>query len=254
MNRDWEDKARRFAVLHRKGEPLILFNAWDAGSARAVAEAGASAIATGSWSVAAAQGYADGEAMPLDLALANLARIAVAVDLPVTVDFEGGYASEPAAVAANVGAAARAGAVGCNFEDRVVGGEGLHPLEAQAARIAAIRAAVGDLFFLNARTDVFLHAPLEHHGDLVDEALERGRAYAGAGASGLFVPGLADEILIARICEQSALPVNVMVWKGTPPLKRLAELGVARISHAGAPWRIAMDALKQAAETAHRGG
>jgi 2-methylisocitrate lyase-like PEP mutase family enzyme len=251
---NWNEKARRFAALHRTGEPLILFNAWDAGSAKVVAEAGAKAVATGSWSVAAAHGFADEEAMPLDLALANLARIAAAVELPVTIDFEGGYAREPAAVAANVAAVAQAGAVGCNFEDRVVGGEGLLAVEAQAARLAALRAAAGDLFFLNARTDVFLHAPPERHGSLVDEALERGRAYAEAGASGLFVPGLIDEALIARVCAESPLPVNIMVWKGTPPLRRLGELGAARISHAGAPWRIAMNALKQAAEAAHRGG
>jgi 2-methylisocitrate lyase-like PEP mutase family enzyme len=213
-----------------------------------VAEAGAKAIATGSWSVAAAQGFADGEAMPLDLVLANLRRMAGAVELPVTLDFEGGYATYPAGTAANVAAVRAAGAVGCNLEDRVVGGEGLHPAERQCARIAAIRAAVGPDFFINARTDVFLKTPPEAHAEQVEAALARGRAYAEAGADGLFVPGLADAALIGRICAESPLPVNIMVWPDVPPLARLAELGAARISHAGGPWRLAMKALKEAAE------
>jgi 2-methylisocitrate lyase-like PEP mutase family enzyme len=249
------DKAAAFAALHEQDEPLILFNAWDAGSAKIIAEAGARAIATGSWSVAAAQGFADGEAMPLDLAVENIRRIAEAVDLPVTIDFEGGYAKEPDQVADNVRLVLGAGAVGCNFEDRVVGGDGLYPMEEQCARIAAIRAAAdeaGIAFFINARTDLFLKSKAEAHEGHIAEALERGRAYAEAGANGLFVPGLADEALIARICSESALPVNIMVWPGsTPPLRRLAELGVKRISHAGGPWRIAMKAAAEAARAAH---
>lgn len=252
MKAAWEKKAQAFAALHVPGAPLVLYNVWDAGSAATVAEEGATAIATGSWSVAAAQGYSDGEAMPLGLALANIARIAGAVDLPVTIDFERGYAEEPAGIAENVLAAAEAGAIGCNFEDGLADG-GLRPVEEQAARIAAIRDSLaGSGFFVNARTDLFLHSASETHGDLVDEALARGSAYAGSGASGLFVPGLADEGLIERVCAESALPVNIMVWPGsTPPLKRLAELGVARISHAGGPWRVAMNALKEAAKAAH---
>ncbi|HEY5721185.1 MAG TPA: isocitrate lyase/phosphoenolpyruvate mutase family protein [Allosphingosinicella sp.] len=247
-----DPKAERFRALHVMGDPLILFNAWDAGSAKAVAEAGAKAIATGSWSVAAAQGYADGEAMPLDLALANIARIAEAVDLPVTIDFERGYAEAPARIADNARAAAEAGAIGCNFEDGLADGA-IRPAADQAARIAAIREATADRgFFINARTDLFLHSAPETHEGLVGEALERGSAYAEAGAGGLFVPGLSDEGLIERICRDSTLPVNIMIWPGrTPPLRRLAELGVARISHAGGPWRIAMNALKEVARAAH---
>jgi 2-methylisocitrate lyase-like PEP mutase family enzyme len=246
-------KAESFHALHVKGDPLILFNAWDAGSSKTVAEAGAKAIATGSWSVAAAQGFADGEAMPLDLALANIARIAEAVDLPVTIDFERGYADEPSRIAHNVREAADAGAIGCNFEDGLADG-GIRPVEDQAARIAAIRDSAGHGgFFINARTDLFLHSAPDTHEGLLDEALSRGAAYADAGADGLFVPGLADESLIERICSASELPVNVMIWPGrTPPLRRLAEFGVARISHAGGPWRIAMAALKEAAGKAHR--
>jgi 2-methylisocitrate lyase-like PEP mutase family enzyme len=245
------DKADSFQALHVKGDPLILFNAWDAGSAKAVAEAGAKAIATGSWSVAAAQGYADGEVMPLDQVLANIARIAEAVELPVTIDFERGYAEAPDEIAGNAAAAAEAGAIGCNFEDGLADG-GIRAVEEQAKRIAAIDAAT-ESFFINARTDLFLHSAPETHEGLIGEALERGAAYGGAGAGGLFVPGLSDERLIERLCSDCSLPVNIMIWPGrTPPLRRLAELGVARISHAGGPWRIAMAALKEAAARAHK--
>jgi 2-methylisocitrate lyase-like PEP mutase family enzyme len=248
MTMDWQAKAEAFAALHVPGEPLVLFNAWDAGSAKIIAETGAKAVATGSWSVAAAQGFADGEKMPLDLAIANIERIAAAVDLPVTIDLEGGY-DDPAESAAR---AKRAGAIGCNLEDRVVGGEGLYPADRQAARLAALREAVGPSFFVNARIDLFLKTKLEEHDEaLLGSALERAETYAGSGADGIFLPGLADEHLIALACERSPLPVNIMVWPGTPPLRRLAELGVARISHAGAPWRIAMKALGEAAAKAH---
>jgi 2-methylisocitrate lyase-like PEP mutase family enzyme len=246
------EKARLFAALHKPGEPLILYNAWDAGSAKIIAEAGAKAIATGSYSVAAAQGFDDREALPLDLALANAERIVAAVDLPVTIDFEGGYAVEPEAVAANMARLAATGAVGCNFEDQVVGDEGLYSVEQQAARIRAARAAVGPDFFINARTDIFRKAARDtHDAAMVDAALERARAYAEAGASGIFLPGLVAESLIDRACKGSPLPVNIMNMIGAPPAARLAELGVARISHAGGPWRLAMRALKEAAEAVY---
>ncbi len=246
-----QDKARLFASLHVAGAPLILYNAWDAGSATAVAEAGAKAIATGSASVAAAHGYDDAEGLPLELALANAERVAAAVDLPVTIDFEGAYAVEPDAVAANMARLAATGAIGCNFEDQVVGGEGLHPLAFQAARIRAARAAVGEDFFINARTDIFLKSKQDSHDEaMVDAALERARAYAEAGASGFFVPLLADPRLLARFCAASPLPVNFMAYPGAPSAAEVATAGVARISHGPFPHKLAMKALKEAAAAA----
>ncbi|MFL6858983.1 MAG: isocitrate lyase/phosphoenolpyruvate mutase family protein [Allosphingosinicella sp.] len=243
------DKARLFASLHRAGEPVVLYNAWDAGSARIVAEAGAKAIATGSASVAAAHGFHDAEALPLDLALANAARVAQAVELPVTIDFEGAYAAAPGEAAANVARLAATGAIGCNFEDQVIGGEGLHPVAAQAGRIAAIRTAVGPDFFINARTDIFLKAkPDTHDAAMVEAALDRARAYAEAGASGFFAPGLADLGLLERLCAASPLPVNFMAFPGAPSAGEVAAAGVARISHGPFPYRLAMKALRQAAE------
>jgi 2-methylisocitrate lyase-like PEP mutase family enzyme len=245
------DKFRAFAALHVPGDPVILYNAWDAGSAKAVAEAGAKAIATGSASVAAAHGYDDAEGLPLELALANAARVVNAVKLPVTIDFEGGYAVAPDEAAANVAKLAAAGAIGCNFEDQVVGGEGLHPTAFQAERIAAIRAAVGPDFFINARTDIFLKAKMEtHDAAMIAGALERAHAYAEAGASGFFVPLLADLGLLARFCAASPLPVNFMAFPGCPPAADVAKAGVARISHGPFPFKLAMKALKEAAAAA----
>ncbi len=243
------EKARRFASLHRPGEPLILFNAWDAGSARVGAEAGARAVATGSASVAGAHGFHDAEALPLDLALANAERVAGAVELPVTIDFEGAYAVGAEGVAANMKRLAETGAIGCNFEDQVVGGEGLHPLDAQAARIRAARAAVGPDFFINARTDIFLKTrAATHEPARIEEAIARVRAYAEAGASGFFVPGLVDLDQLAQICAASPLPVNFMAFPGAPDAAAVAGAGVARISHGPFPYKLAMQALKQAAE------
>jgi 2-methylisocitrate lyase-like PEP mutase family enzyme len=239
-------KFETFAALHVPGDPLILYNAWDAGSARVIAEAGARAIATGSASVAQAHGYDDAEALPLALALANAGRIVAAVDLPVTIDFEGAYAVAPDEAAANMARLAATGAIGCNFEDQVVGGEGLHPIAFQAERIAAARAAVGADFFINARTDIFLRSR-DHDATKVDAALERAAAYAQAGASGFFAPGLADLALLKRLCDASPLPVNFMAWPGTPPAAEIAATGIARISHGPFPWKLAMQALKEAA-------
>lgn len=245
------DRFETFAALHTLGDPLVLFNAWDAGSAGAIAKAGAKAIATGSASVAMANGAADGEALPLEDALANAARIIGAVDLPVTIDFEGGYAATPDAVAANLAKLASTGAIGCNFEDQVVGGEGLYAIADQATRIAAVRAAVGAAFFINARTDLFLKAPAaEHDTAKADAAIERARAYADAGASGVFVPGLLDLALLERVVAGSPLPVNVMWTPAAPAKAALAGVGVARLSHGPFPYMAAMARLEEAAKAA----
>lgn len=238
------DKAQAFRTLHQRGNPLMLYNIWDAGSAKTVADAGALAVATGSWSVAAAQGYEDGEEIPLDLLVMIAKRITATVDVPLSVDMEGGYAVAPAELRENVKQIIKAGAVGMNFEDRVVKGSGLHPIEEQAQRISAIR-EVETAFFINARTDLFLQAEANAHADLVSDAITRGKAYAKAGADGFFVPGLVDTKLIAEICDGVDLPVNVMMAPNAPSVDVLAELGVGRVSHGPFPYRKAMVSLKE---------
>ncbi|MGB6114866.1 MAG: isocitrate lyase/phosphoenolpyruvate mutase family protein, partial [Comamonas sp.] len=205
-------RAEAFAALHRKGDPVKLFNIWDAASAQAVAKAGAAAIATSSFALAMAHGAKDRENLPLDLLIASVERIAATVDLPVTVDAESGYSHEPAIVGETVARIIKAGGIGMNFEDQVIGGEGIFAVKTQSARIAAARAAAdkaGIPFFINARTDIFLRAPRETHDTaMADQAIARGLAYAKAGASGFFIPGLLDPALIEKVCKAIALPVN----------------------------------------------
>jgi 2-methylisocitrate lyase-like PEP mutase family enzyme len=246
-------KARAFAMLHVPGDPIVLYNAWDVGSAKAVVASGAKAIATGSWSVAAAQGFEDGEAIPLDLVVDNISRIVKAVDLPVTLDFEGGYARGGPELATNVRRVIDAGVVGINFEDQMIGGDSLYRVEEQAARIATVRSAAdaaGVPLFINARTDVFLRAERARHADHVGEAIDRAKAYAAAGASGLFVPGIRDELLVARVCAESPIPVNVLFYPDVPPRERLAKAGVARLSYGPKPYREMMALLTEAARRA----
>ncbi len=247
------EKFEAFAALHVRNTPVILFNVWDAGSAVAAERAGAKAIATGSWSVAAAQGYQDAEALPLPMALANARRIVASTTLPVSIDFEGGYATDPNVAAANMAALAATGAIGCNLEDQVIGAPArtLHSIEDQAAKIAAGRTAAGPDFFINARTDIFLVNPAAtHDAAMANMAIERAHAYAVAGASGFFVPGLADLALLERVCAGSPLPVNFMAFDGAPGAADVARTGVARISYGPGPYRMAINAFEAAAKAA----
>jgi 2-methylisocitrate lyase-like PEP mutase family enzyme len=248
------EKANLFASLHVKGDPIILFNVWDAGSAKVVQEAGAKAIATGSRAVAVAQGFSDGEKLPLELVLENLKRVLASVDVPVTLDFESGYGRSPAGVKANVLRVIEAGAVGINFEDQIIGEEGLYSIEDQAARIKSVRAAAEQVnvpFFINARTDIFLKAdPATHSEAHLEDAMRRASAFADAGASGFFAPGLRNAQSIEKLCAHSPIPVNILMVPDVPPTKTLAELGVARISYGGRPYFELMDIYKENARKA----
>lgn len=244
-------KRSAFAALHRPGAPVILYNVWDPGSARAVAEAGAKAIATGSHPVANALGLEDGEQVPLDLVLANARRIVEAVELPVSIDFEAGYGETAEEVGRSCAALWETGAVGINLEDQLIGTDRLRPLAEQAERVAA---AAETGLWVNARTDLFIKArgagKALDDPVLVDEALERARAYADAGARSFFAPALADSAMIGRLCAQSPLPVNIISLPTTPSNSEMARLGVARISYGPAPWRAAMAFVKEQAAAA----
>jgi 2-methylisocitrate lyase-like PEP mutase family enzyme len=242
-------KFETFAALHVPGDPVILYNIWDPGSALAVVAAGAKALATGSHPVGDASGFGDAQQVPLDFVFDNARRIVNAVDLPVTVDFEGAYSADPDEGGANVARLKETGAVGCNFEDQVIGGEGLHPLELQVRRIAAIRKAVGDDFFINARTDLFLKTQT-YDDALIDQVVERGKAFADAGASGFFVPRLSDSKQIERVVREVPLPLNLIAFPGAPDKKVWAEAGVARISHGPFPHRALMAKLQEMASAA----
>jgi 2-methylisocitrate lyase-like PEP mutase family enzyme len=210
--------------LHHNGSPLILPNAWDAASARLVAEHGFPAVATTSAGVAAALGYDDGENVPVAEMLAAVRRISRRVEVPVTADLESGYGLAPTDL---VEALLEAGAVGLNVEDTDHAAGGLRDAGEQADRIAAIKAAgrtAGVDIVLNARVDVFLS------GGAVEDGLARARRYAAAGADCVYPIFLADAAAIGRFVAEAGVPVNVMLHPKAPDLARLAELRVARVS------------------------
>jgi methylisocitrate lyase len=251
---DRTHKTEHFRSLHVPGKPLLLLNIWDAGGAKAVTAAGAQAIATSSWSVANANGFSDGEQAPRTLVIENLRRIVAATHLPVTIDLESGYGDAPGVVAETIALAIEAGAVGCNLEDSFPTNGKLRETVNQCERVRSARRAAeaaGIRFFINARTDVFFQRPpADHDNAMLDDAIERARAYAEAGADGIFVPGLVDTKLISRFAQSSPLPVNIMIGDGTSPLQVLAEHGVARVSYGPSPYLTAMRALEERARTA----
>jgi 2-methylisocitrate lyase-like PEP mutase family enzyme len=249
------NRAETFRQLHTPGNPIVLYNIWDAGSAKTVAKANAKAIATSSWAVAKAHGFEDGQQFPYDQAIGNLREIVGAVDLPVTFDLESGYAEEPDKVGENISLAIEAGAVGCNFEDSVPGKGTIRDTATQAARIQGIRKASETAkvpFFINARCDLFFQGPEVKHDDrLLTLAVDRAVAYAEAGADGLFVPGLATISLIAELTKRSPIPVNILV-KSSASLQMLADNGVARVSFGATPYVETLNALEQAARAINR--
>ena len=251
---DATKKASDFRALHVPGRPLVLFNIWDAGSAKAVTSAGAKAIATGSWSVSAASGFSDGEGVPLELVIDNLNRIVGATPLPVSIDIERGYGKTPEEVGRTIARTIRAGAIGCNLEDSLPENGELREVSEQVKRIRQARSAAeaaGIPYFINLRSDVFFgRSSAPHDEAMVRAAAERARAYADAGADGLFAPGLTDLGLIARLAEASPLPLNVMVGEKTPSLGKLAQAGVARVSHGPGPYLAVMKKLEELAHNA----
>ena len=227
-------KAERLRGLHRPGDPLVLVNVWDVASARVVAaQPGVDAVATASWSVAAAHGAPDGEQLPLTDVLAAVARVAAGVHLPVTADLEKGYGPTPADVGRTVSLLLEAGAVGCNLEDSLGEDEGpLRPVQEQVSRLRAARAAAeaaGVPLVVNARTDVLAG------GGGLDEAVARGRAYLDAGADCVFVLGVDQLPAVRRLSEAFDGRLSVLAHPAMPSLDDLAAAGVARISFGPGP-------------------
>ena len=237
---DLKQAAERLRALHAGPDPLVLPNAWDAASARAVVEAGFPAVATSSVAVAMALGYEDGEGTPPDEMFAAVARIARAVDVPVTADIESGYGLEPAEIAERL---LSAGAVGCNLEDTDHATHRLRDANAQRDRLIAFKEAAragGVEVVLNARTDVFLRAPNDAPPP-IDEGIRRGRLYLESGADCVFPIGAGPEALIAALVDGIPSPINVIAgMRGAPGWQRLAALGVRRISYAGRVFRATM--------------
>lgn len=226
------ENAQAFRSLHRQGQPLVLFNVWDAVSARIIEELGYPALATGSAAVAWTQGLPDGEHISRDGMLAVVKRITRCVRVPVTADMEGAYGKTVADAAATARGVIEAGAAGLNFEDAGEPGE-LLDLDLQCERIEAMAETgkrLGVPLVINARTDVFLRSTGADDEQDLQEAVRRGNRFLRAGADCVFVPGVSDETAIARLAHEIRGPLNVFATAKTPPVSRLAQLGVARVS------------------------
>jgi len=250
-----QDLATSFHALHRRGaDPiLVLPNAWDVMSARLVEEAGARAIATTSAGIAWSLGYPDGQKIPREVMLAQVALIARAAHVPVTADVESGYGAGTAEDAAETARGViAAGAVGLNLEDAPgVGGAPVVEPEVHAKRIAAVREvalAAGLALFINARTDIYVRKVGDEHARF-DETVRRARLYLAAGANGIFVP-LAPGEVIARLAEAIDAPLNVIAGPGSPSVAELQKLGVARVSLGPGLVRSVMAHIRRAASEA----
>jgi 2-methylisocitrate lyase-like PEP mutase family enzyme/predicted thioesterase len=233
-------KAEAFRALHHGPEVLVLINAWDVASACLVEQAGFKATASTSAGVAFSLGYPDGQKISRTEMLGHIARMARAVDIPVSADVESGYGSSPEDAAITARAVIECGAVGMNLEDGT--GDPEHPLEdlsLQVEKIRAVREAAAKTavpLVLNARTDVYLRnfGPAEKR---YDEVLRRLSAYRDAGAYCLFAPGLEDPVQIGRLVKDLRAPLNILARPGAPPIPELQSLGVARVSLGSGPMR-----------------
>lgn len=238
-----EDRCRLLSTLHVPGNPLVLPNVWDVSSARAVVAAGFPVVATTSAGVAEALGYDDHERAPAAEMFAAAARIARAVDVPVTVDSEAGYGLSASAL---VEALMEAGVAGCNLEDTDHAATALHDPSEQARRLADVRAeaeARGYDLVINARIDVFLAHCEGPQVELVEEALERAHAYFSAGADCVYPIFLRDHEATVRFVAAAGGPVNLLALPEGPSVAELAEIGVARVSYGPLVFRRVLEQL-----------
>lgn len=247
---DLAAQATELLRLHQAPELLTVVNVWDTITATVVSDiAGTKALATASHSIAASRGYEDGENIPVDEMIAEVARIAKATSLPLSADLEGGYGDAPETIRKAIGV----GVVGANLEDQ------MKPLAEAAAQVeavmkAAAAAGVPD-FVLNARTDAFVKAGDRDPAEVLADAIERGKAFLDAGAPVVFVPGrLAEEQVTALVDALGPQRLTLIGIPGIPSLTRLQELGVARVSYGPMSQNVALTALAKLVESVHDGG
>jgi len=245
-------KAELLRKLHHGPRVLILANAWDVASARIIEDLGAPAIATTSAGIAAALGYQDGEQISRDEMLEVVARIAAAVRVPVSTDFEAGYSNTLEGLAESIKALVSAGAVGLNFEDITGPNESDHvDLATQMKRIQTIRdvskAELGVPLVVNARTDIYL-LPIGPEPTRFDRTVERLRAYRQAGADCVFAPAVKDADTIARLVKAINAPLNILLMPGCPSINEMENLGVARVSAGSGIMRSALGHTRRVAQ------
>jgi 2-methylisocitrate lyase-like PEP mutase family enzyme len=249
MTENSSAKASELLRLHQAPEILQVVNVWDAITAKVMADVpGTTALATASHSIAASLGYEDGENIPVDEMIAFVGRIAAATDLPVSADLESGYGNP----GETTRKAIAAGIVGANIEDQ------MRPLADAVNQMSAVVHAAsteGIDFVLNARTDAFLKGKDRDPGEVLADAIARGKAFLDVGATTVFVPGLLDEPTVTALVEGIGWnKVSVINVPGSLPPAKLQELGVARISYG--PWtqRVALTALADTAAKLLAGG
>ena len=244
------EQAQVLRSLHRRGQPLVLVNVWDAASARIIEELGFPAMATTSAGIAWLEGFADGERISRERMLAGVQRVVRAVRVPVTADLEAAYGTSVEDATDTAAGAIRAGAVGLNFEDFDTRSDALLDVNAQTARIEAMRETslqMGVPLVINARTDVFLRNIGDSGAWRVEEAVQRGNRYLEAGADCVFIPGVADERTITTLVSAIRGPLNVLAAPSSPSVPRLAELGVARVSVGSAAMAYVLAQLRSVA-------
>jgi 2-methylisocitrate lyase-like PEP mutase family enzyme len=238
------DMTARFRALHVPGDPLLMPNAWDEGSAKVLATLGFAALATTSSGFAATAGLVDG-AVGAEDTLEHAAAVAVCVDVPVSADLEDGWGDDPGEVATTVTEAVEMGLAGCSIEDYSAGADPeIHEIGLAADRIAAAADAAkgGRGLVLTARAENFIR----DNPDLAD-TIARLQAYQEAGAEVLYAPGLVELADIRSVVASVDRPVNVLLMPGMAPIEELAEVGVARISVGGTFSMVAFGALVRAA-------
>jgi len=250
-----QEKAEKFLVMHREGI-LVLPNAWDVASACVLVDAGFNAIATTSGGCAFSVGFCDGENIGRSGMAEVVRRIASGVSVPVSADMEAGYGPSPSDVENTVNAALGSGAVGVNIEDGDKRGttRRLHDLDLSVERVRAARKAADDFGIsavINARTDGYM---LGGEQDMFDETVKRANLYLEAGADCAFVIGVRDGHLIGRLAAAINGPMNVLAGPGTPPVQKLKEMGVRRVTVGGNIAKAAYTLVKTAAEELKNSG
>lgn len=244
-----KDKGVELLRLHQDPKLLTVVNVWDVISAKAVAGVeGTVALATASHSIAASRGYEDGENIPVEEMIEECRRIVAATSLPVSADLEGGYGDPAETVRKAIGV----GVVGANIEDQ------MRPIAEAAANVESIMkvaAEEGVDFVLNARTDAFVKAGDRDPDQVLADAVERGKAFLDAGAPVVFVPGKLDDPQVSTLVDAfGPQRLTLIGLPGLPPLQRLEELGVARVSYGPMSQRVALTALQELVEAVHAGG
>ena len=216
--------SKAFRNLHLNNSAFVLINVWDSASAAILQRSGSSALATSSASLAWANGYADGGALPKDILLSSISKILRVCKVPLTVDIEDGYSDSPSEVAELVTDLTSLGIAGINIED------GMALPEVLSEKISAIRKLVDrDSLFINARTDVYLRELVDPK-QFLSESITRLEKYIAAGADGIFIPGMSTTSDISSISSVIQAPLNIMIGSDCVSIEELFDAGAVRLS------------------------